>query len=92
MGRLSLKILNKWEIPNTKGNYELHLIRYNDDKTDYEVWSNRSKKHLKDTTAWGTYKGLTRTFGLTFEDEKDTVQRKMYLKDIIKMCEVDYDN
>lgn len=92
MGRLTLKILNKWEIPNTKGNYELHLIRYNDDKTDYEVWSKRSKKHLKDTTSWGTYKGLMRTFGLTFEDEKDTVQRKMYLKDIIKMCEVDYDN
>ncbi|ERT70084.1 hypothetical protein HMPREF0202_00004, partial [Cetobacterium somerae ATCC BAA-474] len=77
-----MKVLNKWDIPGTNGRYELHLIKYNENKTDYEVWSNRSKKHLKDTTAWGTYKGLMRTFGLVFEDEKDTVQRKMYLKGV----------
>lgn len=83
-----MKILDKWIIPGTKNKYELHLVEYNQDKTDYEVWSVRSQRHLKDTTSWGTYKGLMRTFGLTFENEQDTVQRKMYLKDIIKLCKV----
>lgn len=83
-----MKIINRKVIPGTNGRYELHLIKYNENKTDYEVWSNKSQKHLKDTTAYGKYKGMTRTFGLTFENEKDTVQRKMYLKDIIKLCEV----
>lgn len=83
-----MKIIDKWIIPNTKNKYELHLVRYTEDKTDWEVWSNKSQKHLKDTTAYGKYKGMMRTFGLTFEDEKDTVQRKMYLKDIIKLCDV----
>lgn len=83
-----MKVLDKWVIPGTRNKYELHLVEYNQDKTDYEVYSVRSQRHLKDTTSWGTYKGLMRTFGLVFEDEKDTVQRKMYLKDIIKMCDV----
>lgn len=83
-----MKVLDKWVIPGTRNKYELHLVEYNRDKTDYEVYSVRSQRHLKDTTSWGTYKGLMRTFGLTFEDEQDTVQRKMYLKDIIKMCDV----
>lgn len=83
-----MKVLDKWVIPGTRNKYELHLVEYNQDKTDYEVYSVRSQRHLKDTTSWGTYKGLMRTFGLTFEDEQDTVQRKMYLKDIIKMCDV----
>ncbi|MGL6118977.1 MAG: hypothetical protein ACRC0V_00570 [Fusobacteriaceae bacterium] len=82
-----MKIINRWIIPGTKNKYELHLVEYTKEKIDYEVWSNRSQKNLKDTTSWGTYKGLMRTFGLVFEDEKDTVQRKMYLRDIIKLCE-----
>lgn len=83
-----MKIINKWIIPKTRNKYELHLVEYTEDKTDYEVWSVRSQKHLKDTTAYGRYKGLMRTFGITFEDEKDNVQKKMYLKDIIRLCEV----
>lgn len=83
-----MKIINKWIIPGTKNRYELHLVQYNQDKTDYEVYSVRSQRHLKDTTSWGNYNGLMRTFGLTFENEKDTVQRKMYLRDIIKMCDI----
>lgn len=82
-----MEILSKWNIPKTNGRYELRLVKYTE-KTDYEVWSNRSKKYLKDTTSWGSYKGMMRTFGLVFEDEKDTIQRKMYLKDIVKLCEV----
>lgn len=84
-----MKIINKWDIPGTKNKYELHLIRYNENKTDYEVWSNKSKKHLKDTTSYGVYRGLMRTFGLKFEDDKDVIQKKMYLKDIVKLCGVE---
>lgn len=83
-----MKIINKWVVPGTRNKYELHLVEYSKDKTDFEVWSNRNEKYLKDTTSWGKYKGLMRTYGLTFKDEHDTVQRKVYLKDIIKMCEV----
>lgn len=86
-----MKIINKWEIPGTKGLYELHLVQYTQDKTDYEIWSNKSQRHLKDTTSYGRYKGLLRTYGLKFEDEKDSIQKKIYLKDILRMCEVDYD-
>lgn len=83
---VKMKILNRKVIPGTRERYELHLVEYTNDKTDWEVWSVRSQRHLKDTTSWGSYKGLSRTFGLTFEDEQDTVQRKMYLRDIIKLC------
>ncbi|MEG0236780.1 MAG: hypothetical protein RR523_12260 [Cetobacterium sp.] len=85
-----MKILNKWIVPNTKDRYELHQVKYNDDKIDFEVWSNISKKHLKDTTSWGKYKGFMRTYALKFETEKDTIQRKVYLKDILMLCEVGY--
>ena len=81
-----MKVLNRNIIPRTKWRYELHLVYWNKDKTDWEAWSNKSQRYLKDTTSWGTYKGMMRTFGIVFEDESDTVQRKVYLKDIIKMC------
>lgn len=81
-----MKIINRKVIPGTRNRYELHLVEYTKDKTDWEVWSNRSQRHLKDTTSWGSYKGLMRTFGITFENEKDNVQKKMYLKDLLELC------
>ncbi|MEG1344934.1 MAG: hypothetical protein RSD14_05500 [Clostridia bacterium] len=64
------------------------MVEYTKDKTDYEVYSVRSGIYLKDTTAYNRYKGLNRTYGITFENEKDNVQKKMYLKDLLKLCEV----
>ena len=81
-----MRVINKWIIPGTKERYELHFVEYNEGKREFEVWSKRSQKHLKDTTAFNQYRGLMRTFGIKFEDEKDCIQKKMYLKDIIKLC------
>ena len=81
-----MTIINKWIIPNTKNKYELHLIEYTENKTDWEVWSNISKKHLKDTTAFKKYRGLMRTYGINFSTDQEIIQKKIYLKDIIKLC------
>lgn len=81
-----MKILNKYTIPGTGGRYELHLIQY-EHLEQYEVWSNNSNKYLKDTTSFNKFKGLNRTYSIKFTDEKDCVAKKIYLKDIIKLCE-----
>lgn len=83
-----MKVVKKWIVPGTKERYELHIVAY-DKKRDWELWSNVSQKYLKDTTSYGRYRGIMRTYGLTFESEMDTIQRKMYLKDIIKLCKIE---
>lgn len=81
-----MKIINRKVIPGTRNRYELHLVEYTKDKTDWEVWSVRSQKHLKDTTAYGRYNGLMRTYGINFTTDQETVQKKIYLRDLLKMC------
>jgi hypothetical protein len=86
-----MKIINRKVIPGTRNKYELHEIKYNDDAISYGVYSVKSEIYLKNTTSYkGTgSKGLMATYGLSFEDDKETtVQRKVYLKEILKLCEV----
>jgi len=83
-----MKVLERIEIPNTNGKYEVHKVRGVQD-FPYRVWSNINKLYLKDTVRFG--KQFTRpnsTFGLKFVvgDESRSI---LSLKKILELCGIE---
>lgn len=86
-----MKVLERFEIPNTRGKYELHRVGGVKD-FPFRVWSNISEVYLKDTVRFGR-KDIrpTSTFGMKFE-VGDEARSILSLKKILELCEIDYND
>lgn len=86
-----MQIIDEIFIPGTDKRYKLIIEKLDNDRINYEIYSVKKKIILKDSTAWGNKNKspMMRTYGISFIDEReDTVQRRIYMKDILKICKI----